>query len=466
MTRAKRTITIVVSTVFQDAGDATRAIEIAMGIKHYAPHDLDPLIIFLSHGSQFEQRAIDCGFDVYHAEPQVDGIGERHDYKMTKNNFIGDKHLAKELIDGEVLAYKEIEPDVVIFGFWPMAGLAYRMMKRKILGICYVPVPCTTESYLSIIPDIPDHVPFFSLFPPTIRRLLLRYVPLFIRRRVPPLRQPNILWAASQVGWKGKLVNLFDLLRADLTIVNDLPDFYCQSALPKSVKITGPLFCTLNKDESIDPQIQKIFNQQNRNVKIFCTMGSSGTKEHLLEVVKVFNHGEGLKWNGVIISPISVCPIEEARIALGKREGVYITESFIPAQKVNELADVVICHGGQGTIQTALHSGTPVVGVALQAEQFLNLYNIELHGAGISIPMRKWKAKNIQEAVHKIITCKEFTMAALRLKERMESMDGRKSSAEVIWKTIMEEREMAAFSGRLPMRSRRERHDDGKPLAI
>ena len=359
---------------------------------------------------------------------------------MTKNNFIGDKHLAKQLIDGEVSAYKELEPDVVLFGFWPMAGLSYRMMRKKILGICYVPVPCTTESYLSVIPDIPEHVAFFSLFSPTIRRLLLRYVPLFIRRRVPPLRQPNILWAASQVGWKGKIVNIFDMLKADLTVVNDLPDFYLQSALPKSVTITGPLFCTLNKDESIDPQIQKVFNPQNRNVKIFCTMGSSGTKEHLLEAVKAFTYGEGLNWNGVIISPMSVCPIEEARILLGTRDGVHITDSFIPAQKVNALADIVICHGGQGTLQTALHSGTPLVGVALQAEQFLNLYNIESHGAGIRIPMSKWKAKNIQEAVHKIMTDREFSRAAIRLKERMESMDGRKNSAEVIWKKIVEER--------------------------
>lgn len=45
--------------------------------------------------------------------------------------------------------------------------------------------------------------------------------------------------------------------------------------------------------------------------------------------------------------------------------------------------------------------------------------------------MRKWKAKNIQEAVHKIITDREFTRAAIRLKERMESIYGRKNSAHV-----------------------------------
>ena len=255
------------------------------------------------------------------------------------------------------------------------------------------------------------------------------------------MRQPNILWAASKLGWQGKIVNIFDMLKADLTIVNDLPDYYWQSALPESVVFSGPLFCQPNKGEYIDPQSQRIFSAENRNVKIFCTLGSSGTKEQLLEIVKVFTYGEGLEWNGIILSPISVCQIEEARLVLGKRTGVYVTDSFIPAQKVNALADIVICHGGQGTLQTAIHSGTPLVGVAGQAEQFLNLYNIESQGAGIRIPMNKWNAKNIQKAVHKIIADREFNLAAMRLKERMDSMDGQKNSAEFIWNKIMEEQE-------------------------
>jgi UDP:flavonoid glycosyltransferase YjiC (YdhE family) len=438
MTAVKRQLTIVVSTIFQDAGDATRAIEIAKGIRKYSPRDFSPRIIFLSHGSRFEQRAVDNGFEIYHTEPKVDGIGERHDYKMTPNNFIGNKYLAKKLIEGEVEAYKDLKPDVVLFGFWPMAGLAYRMMGRKILGICYVPVPCTTEKYLDIVPDIPEQVPFFSKLPFKIRKLM-RYLPLFIKRRVPPLRQPNILWAACKLGWKGKIVNLFDMLEADLTIVNDLPDFYLQSALPEHIVFSGPLFCKPSEADSIDPQIRNIFSRQNSSVKIFCTLGSSGTKDQLLEIVKVFTYGEGLEWSAVILSPISVCPIEEAKGVLGNREGVYITDSFVPAQNVNALADIVICHGGQGTLQTALHSGTPLVGVAAQAEQFLNLYNIESKGAGIRIPMNKWNAENIQKAVHKIITDKKYSEAAIRLKERMDKMDGERNSAEAIWKKIIQE---------------------------
>lgn len=439
MIAKKTSIKIVISTVFQDAGDATRAIEIAEGLTHYAPRDIECRIIFLSHGSRFEQMAVDRGFEVSHVAPQVDGIGVLHDYKMTLNNFIGDKRLAKELIEGEVVAYRDIEPDVVLFGFWPMAGLAYRMMSRKILGICYAPLPVTTPEYLNIIPAIPEHVPFFGRFPEKIRMGFLKYFPLFIRRRVPPLRQPNILWAASKAGWKGEqLVNLFDLLKADLTIVNDLPDYYCQTALPESVVFSGPVFCRLKSDEPVDPQIRNIFSTSNAKRKIFCALGSSGTKEQLLEIVKIFTYGEGRSWNGVILSPIAVCPIEEAKRVLGKNQNVYITDKFVPAEKVNAMADIVICHGGQGTLQTALHSGTPLVGVATQAEQFPNLYNVVSQGAGIRVSMKEWSARNIQKAVHEILADGNFKRLAMRLKDRRESMDGVKISAQVIWDKIRE----------------------------
>lgn len=435
----KKRIRIAISTVFQDAGDATRAIEIAGGLVRYAPRDIDYRIIFLSHGSRFERRVIECGFELYHVTPRVDGIGVTHDYKMTMNDFIGDKRLAKSLIEGEVIAYSDIQPDVVIFGFWPMAGLAYRMMSRKILGICYVPLPVTTPEYLNIVPDIPEHVPFFARFPRPMRKILLKYVPLFIKRRVPPLRQPNILWAAFKAGWKGEpLVNLFDFLKADLTIVNDLPDYYCQTALPESVVFSGPVFCRSKSNEPVDPQIQKIFSASNTNRKIFCTLGSSGSREQLLEIVRSFTYGEGRDWNGVILSPNAVCPIEDARRILGPSQNVYITDKFVPAEKVNALADIVICHGGQGTLQTALHSGTPLVGVATQAEQFLNLYNVELQGAGIRIPVNDWNAQNIQMSVQKIIADRQFKISAMRLKKRMESMDGIKISAEIIWNKIRE----------------------------
>ncbi|WP_363349536.1 nucleotide disphospho-sugar-binding domain-containing protein [Methylocystis echinoides] len=435
MQRAQETVRIVISTVFQDAGDATRAIEIALGLRKYAPADIDYDIIFISRGSRFEKKVLDLGFKIHHAEPRTKGVGERHDYKMTESNFIGDKALAKALIEGEISAYQRLRPNVVLYGFWPMAGIAYRMLEQDILGICYVPIPLTTEQMLDVIKEVPEDAPLGNLLPPPIRKAVFRMVPRAIKKRCPPLRQPNILWAARQVGWKKPLVNIFDLLKADLTIVNDFPDFYGSGGFSSDIVFTGPVFSRSEKDTCVDAPIRDIF-QDSTKLRLFCTLGSSGLKGQLLEIVKAFTFGIGRNWSGVVLSPESVCPIDEARSVLGDRENVYITDKFVPAEAVNAMADIVICHGGQGTLQTAICSGTPLVGVAAQAEQFVNLANIEASGSGIHIPRSKWTAANIQKAVQQIVESERFGKAAKDLGQRMSAMDGQRNSAEAIWRAI------------------------------
>jgi UDP:flavonoid glycosyltransferase YjiC (YdhE family) len=434
-----KVVKVVISTVFQDAGDATRAIEIAKGIRSYTPPGFEARITFISRGSRFEQAVTNCGFDVYHATPRSAGIGERHDYKMSENNFIGDRQLAKELIDGELLAYHELIPDVVIFGFWPIAGLSYRMVKRKIVGICFLPIPLNSESLLDIIPDIPEDVPLVSALPLPVRHRLLKHFPRSILKRFPPLRQSNILWAAKKAGWGAPIVNLFDMLRADLTIVNDIPDFYDDVCFNEKVEFSGPLFSRAGHDKMLDSCILDFLGQERHRLIIFCTLGSSGLREHLIEMVRALSFGVGLQWDAIVLSPPSVCPIEEARSILANRPGVYVTDKFVPAEIVNSLVDIVICHGGQGTIQTAMHSGTPLVGVPTQTEQFLNLHNVESSGAGIHIPRKEWTAKNIQEAVVKLASDPSYFRAAERLRNRMGQFDGQKISADHIWRTIITE---------------------------
>ncbi len=46
---------------------------------------------------------------------------------------------------------------------------------------------------------------------------------------------------------------------------------------------------------------------------------------------------------------------------------------FVPAHKVNPMADVCVIHGGIGTVLNACLSGTPFVGVGLKPEQEANV---------------------------------------------------------------------------------------------
>lgn len=247
--------------------------------------------------------------------------------------------------------------------------------------------------------------------------------------------------AAQQCGWNGeKLNNLFDLLKSDLTIVNDLSQFYKDVPIPSHFKITGPIYSQPDENETVDKNILRIFgDRKNGKINLFCTMGSSGKRNHLIEAAKTIITLSPEKFNAVVLVPKAVCSIDEIANYTKGKNNIYLTDQFVPAKLVNELSDIVISHGGQGTLQTAMASGTPVIGFAMQPEQQINLDHIVEFGAGIRIPMTRWNEKNIKSAVNKITADPSFKCNAEILAESMASENGKLNAAVAIWSFIQEQ---------------------------
>lgn len=438
MERYYHYLKIVVSAALQDAGEATRSLEIAKGIRDLCPPEINLEIIFLSHESKFEGKIVNNGFGIYKCEPKLEGIGFHADLKPSTNNFVGSEELTFELLKGEIQALKELEPHLIIHGFWPFASLARRMVDKEIPGICFLPIPLEEDLYGSfLMRDIPDQIKLLTYLPAFLRRILIKAIPKTLKLKAPIMRQGNIIKAAKVCGLRDiKLRNLFDMLKADLTIVNDLDEFYKEQKIPNNFKIVGPLYSPNEINADIDPLIKKVLQDSKSELKIFCTMGSSGTKKQLLEAIEAIVAVKDHKWNALILAPPSICPLAEALDCAGNTEGIYITDKFVPAPLINSMVDIVVCHGGQGTVQTAIASGTPIVGVAMQPEQQINLDNIVLSGAGIRIPIHRWKASNIQTAIKTIQNSSSYRKSAEKLQKNIENIDGKRNSAEVIWKFI------------------------------
>ncbi|OOM16079.1 glycosyltransferase [Clostridium saccharobutylicum] len=437
----KKSLKIVFSVILSDAGEATRSIEIADGIRSLCPEDYELDMIFLSTGSTFEEKVISNGFKIHKCSPSLPGVGFREDFKTTETNIIGDVQLAAELLRGEIDAFKELKPDIVIYGFNPIAGLARRMVGKPIPGICYMPTPFQKDVYLTtLMKDVPDNIKFLTYLPLSFRKAIMRSIPKSLKIRVPAFVQSNIIEALKEFKWEGEPVKtLFDMLKADLTIINDFEDFNKDHKLPQNFKVVGPLYAPSANDAQVDDNILKIFNRENKRLKIFCTLGSSGDKEYLLEAIKALTQGIGKEWSAVILAPPCVCQINEAKECARGSSNVYITDKFVPAPLVNGLADVVISHGGQGTVQTAIASCTPIVGFAMQPEQQINLDNVAMRGAGIRIPKHRWNVDNIQSAVKTIIKEPSYKENMKVLKKALQSTDGKKNSAQAIWKYILDE---------------------------
>ncbi len=439
MNISNKLITIAVSAALQDAGEATRALEIMNGVRTMTPDGYEIRGVFFSHGSKFDKEVLENGFEVYHVKPDMEGKGYITDLRPIANNFIGDPQLAVELLEGEIKALQRCRPDLVLHGFWPIAGLARRMVSPPIPGICFLPLPLAPSVYGSyLMKDVPDQIKPLTFLPVSLRRKIIGAIPASLVLKAPILRQSNILNAAKECGWKGEpLTNLFDMLKADLTIVNDLLEFYKNVPIPRNYLITGPLYAQTTTTENIDPEIEAVFKRKGeRQINIFCSMGSSAKKELLIKAVQAISSLPENKFHAVILVPNSICPIADVIPFIEKHSNIYVTDKFVPAVLVNAMADITLCHGGQGTIQTAMVSGSPIVGFAMQPEQQINLDHIVLRGAGIRIPITRWNKKNIISAIYKFASDNSYKKNAFQLGRLMAKISGRAETARAIWKFI------------------------------
>ncbi|EMR62805.1 putative glycosyl transferase protein [Eutypa lata UCREL1] len=436
----RNSIHVVVSVAFQDAGDTTRAIAMAVALRDQRPAgadpDLDLRITFLSCGSRFEYMITDAGFPIAAAQPRVKGISVAHDLGWSFPEFFGSAEIARGFIEGQLAAFRELQPDVVFHGMWAPASLAARMLGIRTIN--FLPVPLHPGAFChGLIRDLPDMIPVVTRLPRPARRWLACLASGVMVKKAPIFWQHNLGEAAAQCGWSNKgPISLFDMNMADLNLVNDHPIFHADYAnrLPKNIVITGPLFAT-NGGE-LDKDIVDHMTK-GPGPSILVTMGSSGTEEFLFEAIKAFRLSKEDNWKAVVLASPSICSVEKAQEVAAGDPRLLVTQRFIPATAASALADVAVIHGGQGTVQTAVAAGKPIVGVALQIEQQTNLDNVMDAGAGIRIQRQFWKARTIHNAVRAVLDDPSYAAKARKLGDTINNMDGAKTAAEAMWKFIL-----------------------------
>ncbi|NTU84887.1 MAG: glycosyltransferase family 1 protein [Chloroflexales bacterium] len=282
MTNLPSPLRIVFAVALQDAGEVTRALELASGLREHCPPGRSLSCTFLSHGSRFTPRVTAAGFAVHECQPRLGGVSTLDDLKARAPEFVGEVGLARELLVGIRQALAQLQPDLVIYGFWPFAGIARRML--GIPGVCFLPLPLHPSVVgAGLLSDVPDMLVPLTALPRPLRRALIGLVPAGAKVRAPGFRQHNMRLAAEAEGWRGEpLASVFEMLESDLLVVNDLPDFYVGQTLPDHVRITGPLYAPAGANAEVDPAIRRLFDPAERRPKVFCTMGSSGTREPFL----------------------------------------------------------------------------------------------------------------------------------------------------------------------------------------
>lgn len=420
-----------------NAGDTTRGIEVASALRtKAAAMGRETDITFLCPpiaGFNFEPAITRAGFKIGHTAVPLDEktIENFMNADRTGEEFVPEFDRAKLYVEKYAEDMRNRQPDLVINGCIPPAGIATRIV--GVPTVTYLPFPGHGPWIQQhLLKDLPDELEnaLTARLPASWRHRIVGAVSkLATKKRF--FTQPTLAKAGRALGWNELQPNIFSMLRADVELVTDLPDFYEGQDIGPRAKITGPLY-SRPADRTVDPRIGELFDAKNSR-KVFLTMGSSGEKRYFLEAVGAVIAGN---YHAVVVVQPTICSIAEVKKRFQIPDRVYLTDAFVPAHQVNPLADAAIIHGGQGTVQTAASSGTPFVGVGMQAEQQANLDNLAKRGAGIRIPRPFWKAERVHGALETVLNDASYRERAKFFAARFAKIDGHAEAAEAIWALV------------------------------
>jgi len=113
---------------------------------------------------------------------------------------------------------------------------------------------------------------------------------------------------------------------------------------------------------------------------------------------------------------------------LDKVSGVWVPDnvlvtSWLPAHKVNPLADVSVIHGSIDTVVTACLAGTPIVGVAMQPEQEINVDCLVRKGFAIRIRKRRLTPEHLCAAIDRLLADEEARRKARVFQKVVQAWD-------------------------------------------
>lgn len=261
-------------------------------------------------------------------------------------------------VEDDLRLLRDLKPDVVIGDFRLSLSISARLTSTPYLTV--------TNAYWGPYTDIDfpvPELPFVKLLGVTVGQALFSAVrPIAFALHTLPLNAVRREYGLASLG--------FDLRRtytdADITLYADIPEMVRVTPLPDNHQFIGPVYWAPNV-----PLPGWWDALPNDKPIVYVNLGSSGQARLLPTVLKAL---ESL--------PVSVIAATAGRIKLDHLPSNAFVADYIPGDLASARAKLVICNGGSPTCQQAFAAGVPVLGIASNLDQFLNMQLVEHVGAG------------------------------------------------------------------------------------
>jgi UDP:flavonoid glycosyltransferase YjiC (YdhE family) len=406
--------------VFYNLAETGRAVTIA---KRYM--ELGGEAIFFSHGGEYEYLARNIGCEVIRVNPLyskefIDLNWKAMRFETLKNPYT--THNIIEYVKEEVSAYKKTGIKLIVSTNNITCGISAKIMK--------IPLIFVRSRFYPRFTYYPEdaEILFTYLLPKWLKLKIFNWCFLNSRHYAPPFikiaKHYNVTVPKND----------HELSKGDHTFYTDfqqLAEIEDHKPSPNEYYI-GPIFF----DELFEKKIDKgeISTQEEiirRHLKrdgksILLSLGSSGTKEFFIKLLKIFN-----KTNYNVIA-VYTSILQENELPV-LNENILLMK-FVPSlEKLIQRVDLAIIHGGQGTVYTAAYAGKPIIGFPMFFEQHSNLEMLARQGVA-KIASRK--SMNEQHLLREIKDMFEhydtYLTKAQELSKTLPQAEGDKNAARII----------------------------------
>lgn len=408
--------TIIFAVAGYNLAETGRHLEIAKALRGSFK------IVFISYGGAFEHLIEAEGFTLKKMNPRLTDKQLQHVRRALSGetlNTVG-YFTAKEMkprVDNEIKYFEDVKPACVLTGWCQSV-----MISTRVAGIPFINVLHSTsisEYYQAGLQSLPDRrdYPFIKKF--FTDQQVSGWISKLVLKMKLPAKPFNIL--AKHYGLK-EFKNFIEVLEGDVTLLADIPQWVGFSQIRSNIHYVGPLPFKLKG--SIPKEISEMPKD---NPIVYFAMGSSGRPSLMADIIEGFRDKPYR-----VIAPIKA-HIQDLNLDIPPN---VIVTGFVPAHKVNPMADISVIHGGQNTVMNACLSGTPIVGVGMHAEQQANLDACVRKGFAIRLSKRTLKASDVLAAIEQLLGDLKAKQAVQQFQSELEQWDGPANAAKFLTKNF------------------------------
>jgi MGT family glycosyltransferase len=217
-----------------------------------------------------------------------------------------------------------------------------------------------------------------------------------------------------------KAHNIFRVIEGDLTLLADIPEYAPTRELPDRMHYVGPI---LWNSAWANWQAPSWFTELDPSrPTVYFTLGSSGEVDYFRQVRDVFagTRYQVIMTTGGLVGGVDNLP-----------ENIHVLD-FAPGLEIMKRSDVVLNHGGNGTIYQAIAAGIPIIGIPAHVDQERNLQRVEDLGFGLKLRERTCNGQKILDAVNEVVRNPTYRRAARELQGAVQKYDGPVAAADLI----------------------------------